>query len=340
MAVNRDGTALALRARARRALRPAVVAGGPRAAAFALCRQQARGRGSRGRPLRTLARGAGAGRLRAGRSRDAGLFPRRGAGVCAPAEAARCPAVPDPRRGPGRGPGAGRRAAAARLGLRNRRRPGRAATAMATCKPPPRRPWAGRPGRSPIPRIAMDGRRPGERASARRWAGPVQILTPGKVNEIFHSDWTVHDRRLAAAIGFAARYDLASGLRRHDLVVSPARLALERVKHCVTNCYFTKNRSFCHICRCPTPGTGETLLRTAHQLTVENDGIVDTVTLARGILRADVIREICRPSGTLPGRREAHHRRDRDRQGPDHRFARDHGHGHGTRRSVRRLDSR
>ena len=35
------------------------------------------------------------------------------------------------------------------------------------------------------------------------------------------------------------------------------------------------------------------LLRTAHQLTVENDGIVDTVTIARGILRADVIREIC-----------------------------------------------
>jgi len=39
----------------------------------------------------------------------------------------------------------------------------------------------------------------------------VQILTPGKVNEIFHSDWTVHDRRLAAAIGLRARYDLAGG---------------------------------------------------------------------------------------------------------------------------------
>ena len=34
-------------------------------------------------------------------------------------------------------------------------------------------------------------------------------------------------------------------------------------------------------------------MRTAHQLTVENDGIVDTVTIARGILRADVIWEIC-----------------------------------------------
>jgi nucleoside-diphosphate-sugar epimerase len=41
--------------------------------------------------------------------------------------------------------------------------------------------------------------------------GPVQILTGGKVNELFHSDWTVHDRRLAAAIGFKARYDLTTG---------------------------------------------------------------------------------------------------------------------------------
>ena len=41
--------------------------------------------------------------------------------------------------------------------------------------------------------------------------GSVQILSPGKVNEIFHSDWTVHDRRLAAALGLAPRYDLAAG---------------------------------------------------------------------------------------------------------------------------------
>jgi len=46
-----------------------------------------------------------------------------------------------------------------------------------------------------------------------RLGGPVQILTPGKVGEIFHPDWTVHDRRLAGAIGFTARYDLASGFR-------------------------------------------------------------------------------------------------------------------------------
>src|SRR5216684_4399689 len=42
----------------------------------------------------------------------------------------------------------------------------------------------------------------------------------------------------------------------------------------------------------PTPGTGEMLLRTAHQLTVENDGIVETIALARGISRVHVIREI------------------------------------------------
>jgi 2-alkyl-3-oxoalkanoate reductase len=61
-----------------------------------------------------------------------------------------------------------------------------------------------------IPRIAMEGVALVNRAS-HALGGPVQILTPGKVKEIFHIDWTVHDRRLAAAIGFAARYDLASG---------------------------------------------------------------------------------------------------------------------------------
>ena len=41
----------------------------------------------------------------------------------------------------------------------------------------------------------------------------AQILTRGKVNEIFHPDWSAADRRLAAAIGFQPRYDLASGFR-------------------------------------------------------------------------------------------------------------------------------
>jgi nucleoside-diphosphate-sugar epimerase len=69
----------------------------------------------------------------------------------------------------------------------------------------------GRRARSlPIPRLVMT-------AIARLNAvghslgGSAQILTPGKVNEIFHSDWTIHDRRLAAAIGFQARYDLVRG---------------------------------------------------------------------------------------------------------------------------------
>jgi nucleoside-diphosphate-sugar epimerase len=73
-----------------------------------------------------------------------------------------------------------------------------------------------------IPRMAMDGIALVNGVS-HALGGPVQILTPGKVSEIFHSDWTVHDRRLAAAIGFGARYDLASGFadtilwyRRHD----------------------------------------------------------------------------------------------------------------------------
>jgi nucleoside-diphosphate-sugar epimerase len=61
-----------------------------------------------------------------------------------------------------------------------------------------------------IPRMAMDAVALVNRAS-HALGGPVQILTPGKVNEIFHSDWTVHDRSFAAAIGFAARYDLAGG---------------------------------------------------------------------------------------------------------------------------------
>jgi uncharacterized protein YbjT (DUF2867 family) len=41
----------------------------------------------------------------------------------------------------------------------------------------------------------------------------AQILTRGKVNEIFHPDWSAADRRLAAAIGFQPRYDLTSGFR-------------------------------------------------------------------------------------------------------------------------------
>jgi nucleoside-diphosphate-sugar epimerase len=69
----------------------------------------------------------------------------------------------------------------------------------------------GRTARSlAIPRMVMDGIA-SMNGIGHALGGPAQILTPGKVAEIFHSDWTVHDRRLAAAIGFAARYDLAGG---------------------------------------------------------------------------------------------------------------------------------
>ena len=63
-----------------------------------------------------------------------------------------------------------------------------------------------------IPRIVMAGIAR-MNAIGHSLGGPAQILTPGKVNEIFHSDWAIHDRRLAAAIGFQARYDLTSGFR-------------------------------------------------------------------------------------------------------------------------------
>lgn len=43
--------------------------------------------------------------------------------------------------------------------------------------------------------------------------GSTQILTRGKIHEIFHPDWTLHDRRLAAALGFAPRFDLEAGFR-------------------------------------------------------------------------------------------------------------------------------
>lgn len=69
----------------------------------------------------------------------------------------------------------------------------------------------GRTARSlAVPRWAMAGiaRMNGV---AQSLGGPVRILTQGKVDEIFHRDWTVHDRRLAAAIGFRGRYDLVSG---------------------------------------------------------------------------------------------------------------------------------
>lgn len=64
----------------------------------------------------------------------------------------------------------------------------------------------------PVPRVAMEvvGRANGLRNAL---GGAPQILTRAKVRELFHPDWTVHDRRLASSIGFRARYDLEAGFR-------------------------------------------------------------------------------------------------------------------------------
>lgn len=70
-----------------------------------------------------------------------------------------------------------------------------------------RNPWV-----LPIPRALMVG--------VASWnglrhalGGKAQILARGKVNEIYHPDWVVRDRRLAAAIGLQPRYNLPSGFR-------------------------------------------------------------------------------------------------------------------------------
>ncbi len=64
----------------------------------------------------------------------------------------------------------------------------------------------------PVPRVAMEiiGWANGLRHAL---GGAAQILTRAKVRELFHPDWVVHDRRLAATIGFWPRYDLKAGFR-------------------------------------------------------------------------------------------------------------------------------
>lgn len=67
----------------------------------------------------------------------------------------------------------------------------------------------GRPVRSlPVPRPIV-----GAVAQVNAWRSSNEILTPGKVRELFHPDWVVHDRRLAAALDFAPRYLLEPGFR-------------------------------------------------------------------------------------------------------------------------------
>lgn len=64
----------------------------------------------------------------------------------------------------------------------------------------------------PVPRAAMEvvGWANGLRHALGR---APQILTRAKVRELFHPDWAVHDRRLAATIDFRPRYDLRAGFR-------------------------------------------------------------------------------------------------------------------------------
>lgn len=52
---------------------------------------------------------------------------------------------------------------------------------------------------------------------AQSLGGEGRILTRDKVNEIFHPDWVVHDRRFASAVGFAPRFNLEAGF--HDTIL-------------------------------------------------------------------------------------------------------------------------
>jgi len=75
-----------------------------------------------------------------------------------------------------------------------------------------RRVRAIRVGRGPMNTVArLNGLRPG-----------AQILSPAKVRELYHSDWTVHENRLSQAIGFAARFGLVDGFR-HTILWYRAR---------------------------------------------------------------------------------------------------------------------
>jgi nucleoside-diphosphate-sugar epimerase len=61
-----------------------------------------------------------------------------------------------------------------------------------------------------VPRAVMDGVA-ALNGLVQAAGGPVHILSSDKVNEIFHKDWRVHDRRLAAAVPWQPRYDLEGG---------------------------------------------------------------------------------------------------------------------------------
>lgn len=62
----------------------------------------------------------------------------------------------------------------------------------------------------PVPRAVMAAIA-GLNAARQGLAGRPEILLAGKVREIFHSDWAIHDRRLANLINFRPRYTLLEG---------------------------------------------------------------------------------------------------------------------------------
>ena len=62
----------------------------------------------------------------------------------------------------------------------------------------------------PIPRMVLEGIAAAN-ALRQSLGGRPQILTAGKAAEMFHPDWVVHDRRLAAGLGLKMHHDLRSG---------------------------------------------------------------------------------------------------------------------------------
>jgi nucleoside-diphosphate-sugar epimerase len=69
-----------------------------------------------------------------------------------------------------------------------------------------------RPLRLAVPRWSLQAVASAN-AALQQLGGPAAILSAGKVRELFHSDWTIHDRRLASAIGHEPQFDLTNGFR-------------------------------------------------------------------------------------------------------------------------------
>ena len=123
--------------------------------------------------------------------------------------------------------------------------------------------------------------------------GSVQILTPGKVERNFSQ--RLDGPRSAARRGAGLPSALRPGnrLRARRSCGTAGRDGSRACEIRRNKLSFHKESPFLALMRCLTPRPLEPLLRTAHELTVENDGIADTLTLTRGVSRAEVIREIC-----------------------------------------------